>query len=198
MLGDYAYCSYFIFFFFIFLFASLRCVHIHILLQIFLFPVKHPFPVKRPNLRFHGSPHSRYFSSGLTAAFLPLYASFPDSREELQMMIPFEQWRHFFFFLSFFSLFAKDSRSAFADSIFYVDKENRACLSPVLLLLLLPSSLSSFSNTFERIIPFRNARRRLLSVLRSTRNEKEAKLTTSMIKAVVIPRYKVLTFVCST
>lgn len=104
----------------------------------------------------------------------------------------------FFFFLSFFSLFAKDSRSAFADSIFYVDKENRACLSPVLLLLLLPSSLSSFSNTFERIIPFRNARRRLLSVLRSTQNEKEAKLTTSMIKAVVIPRYKVLTFVCST
>lgn len=102
MLGDYAYGSYFIFFFFIFLFASLRCVHIHILLQIFLFPVKHPFPVKRPNLRFHGSPHSRYFSSGLTAAFLPLYASFPDSREELQMMIPFEQWRHFFFFFLFF------------------------------------------------------------------------------------------------
>lgn len=110
MLGDYAYGSYFFFFYFSFCFPPL-CAYSSF--TNFSFPVKRSC-VKRPNC-FHGSPHSRYSRVAWLLPSYP-YASFPDSREELQMMIAFKQWRHFFSFFFFLSFAKIQTRlpSAFA------------------------------------------------------------------------------------
>lgn len=159
MLGDYAYGSYF--FFFIFLFAFLRCVHIH-LLQIFLFLLnvlvlnaRTVFTV----LRIHGI--LEWLDCCLPTLMLV----------SLIHEKSYRWWSHssnddIFFLFSFFSFAKIQTRTSIGvrRSVFYVDKENRACFSPVLLFFL-----------FSFILKLSNARTNYFSCALCSLSELETK-----------------------